>query len=128
VRYDDERRPYEIVFEDTGWRMALRPEFEPVRHKLYGYGPKEVRLSQEALEVLSLIAYRQPIGKEELDSLCGARPAGVVNQLLRRELIALDRDRNDKKRVTYRTTPRFLQLFGLSHIDDLPQADDLYFK
>jgi segregation and condensation protein B len=128
LRYDAERRPYEIRLVEGGWQMTLRPEFEPVRHKVFGYGPKEIRLSQEALEVLALVAYRQPITREQLESTCGSKPQGVLGQLLRRELVSLTRHADDPKQVSYRTTPRFLQVFGLGSLDELPQADDLYFK
>ncbi len=128
VQYDRERRPYEISLVEGGWIMKLRHEYEPIRHKAYGYGPKEIRLSQEALEVLSLIAYHQPISKEEVERHFGTRPNAVLSQLLRRELIQLKRDADDKKNVNYETTPRFLQLFGLGSLAELPRAGDLYFK
>ncbi|WP_166823740.1 SMC-Scp complex subunit ScpB [Thalassoroseus pseudoceratinae] len=128
VQYDRERRPYEISLVEGGWIMKLRHEYEPIRHKVYGYGPKEIRLSQEALEMLSLIAYHQPISKEEVEKHFGSRPNAVLSQLLRRELIQLKRDPDDKKNVNYETTARFLQLFGLGSLDELPRAGDLYFK
>lgn len=128
VQYDRERRPYEISLVEGGWIMKLRHEYEPIRHKAYGYGPKEIRLSQEALEVLSLIAYHQPISKEDVEKHFGSRPNTVLSQLLRRELIQLKRDADDKKNVNYETTPRFLQLFGLGSLAELPRAGDLYFK
>lgn len=128
VLYDQERRPYEITLVEGGWIMKLRHEYEPIRHKVYGYGPKEIRLSQEAIQVLSLIAYHQPISKEEVEKHLGSRPNGVLSQLLRRELIQLKRDPEDKSNVNYETTSRFLQLFGLGSLAELPRAGDLYFK
>jgi segregation and condensation protein B len=128
LRYDEENRPYEIRLEEGGYRMVLRPEFESVRNKSYGFGPKEVRLSQEALEVLALIAYRQPISKEQIEQAGKSHANGVLRQLLRREIVGLERTGKSAKDVTYHTTPRFLQIFGIADLSELPHAEDLSFK
>jgi len=128
VQYSDQGRPYEIRLGDGGYRLVLRTEFEGLRHRVYGTGPREVRLSQDVLEVLALVAYRQPVTADEIEA-CGKKNAGnLLRQLLRRELIAITRGDNGPKDVTYHTTPRFLQLFGLGDLDDLPRADDISFK
>src|SRR5438876_3919056 len=67
-RYKSQRRPYSIQPKDGGHVVALRPQFHSLREKLFG-GPREARLSQAALDVLSLVAYRQPIDKPEIDAL-----------------------------------------------------------
>lgn len=128
VRYEAEGRPYEIRFGKGGYRMVLRSEFDEVRNRVYGLGPKEIKLSQDALEVLSLVAYEQPVSNARVLELRGGNSGNVLRQLLRRELIALERIDGDHKQVLYRTTPRFLQAFGLRGLEDLPQADDLAFK
>ncbi|MEZ6065149.1 MAG: SMC-Scp complex subunit ScpB [Planctomycetaceae bacterium] len=77
--YTAQQRPYEVRLGDGGYRLELRSDFEKVRAKVYGQGPKEVRLSQDTLEVLAFIAYRQPVakedfaetGKEECPGCCG---------------------------------------------------------
>jgi segregation and condensation protein B len=61
--YLAEGRPYEIRLGEGGYRMAVRSEYEPVRNRVFGVGQREVRLTQEALEVLSLVAYKQPISR-----------------------------------------------------------------
>lgn len=126
-QYRSENCPYEIRLADGGYRMELRHEFAKVRHRVFGLGPKEVRLSQDALEVLALVAYRQPISKQQVEEAIGRNPGGLLSQLVRRELVAVQRGSSSKD-VTYRTTPRFLQLFGLASLDDLPQAEELTFK
>ena len=128
LQYVDEARPYEIRLGEGGYRMVLREEFERIRNRVFGIGPREVRLSQDVLEVLALVAYRQPITPEEIEELGKEKPGPLLRQLLRRELIALERDSENRKRVTYSTTKRFLSLFGLGSIDELPQADELAFK
>jgi segregation and condensation protein B len=128
LQYVDESRPYEIRLGEGGYRMVLREEFERIRNRVFGIGPREVKLSQDVLEVLALVAYRQPITPEEIEDLGKEKPGPLLRQLLRRELITLERDTEDRKRVTYSTSKRFLSLFGLGSLDELPQADELAFK
>ena len=127
-QYAAEGRPYEIRLGDGGYRMSLREEFERIRHKVYGLGPKEVRLSQDALEVLAVVAYHQPIQQAQVEELgkpgCGA----VLRQLVRRELIAVERDPAKPREVSYKTTPRFLSLFGISSLDELPRHEQVSYK
>ena len=127
-QYATENRPYEIQFGKGGYRIALQAEFEPIRNRVYGYGPKEIKLSQEALEILSLVAYKQPITQSEIEQLDKPNAKSMLRQLLRRELIAMERTDPASRDVSYRTSPRFLQVFGLSDIEELPQAEDLGFK
>eukprot|EP00913_Durusdinium_trenchii_P008821 g8287.t1 len=112
-QYAEEKRPYEIQFGEGGYRLALKSEYHRVRNRVFGVGPKEIRLSQDALETLSLVAYRQPVTPGEIDKLRGQPSAGTLRQLIRRELIALQRDPENRKHVEYRTTARFLEVFGL---------------
>jgi segregation and condensation protein B len=128
LQYVDEARPYEIRLGEGGYRMVLREEHERIRNRVFGIGPREVKLSQDVLEVLALVAYRQPVTPEEIEELGKEKPGPFLRQLLRRELISLERDAKNRKRVTYSTTKRFLSLFGLGSIDELPQADELAFK
>ena len=127
-RYNDEERPYEIRLGEGGYRIVLRDEFNAVRNRVFGIGPREVKLSQDVLEVLALVAYRQPITQKEIEQLGKDSPGGALRQLLRRQIIELQRDEQDRKLVTYSTTPRFLSVFGIGTIDELPQADELAFK
>jgi segregation and condensation protein B len=90
--YAAENRPYEIRFGTGGYRMELREAFDPVRNRVFGIGPKEVKLNQDALEVLSLVAYQQPITKEAVDDHLKSNASNILRQLLQRQLIAIRRD------------------------------------
>ncbi|WP_010584965.1 SMC-Scp complex subunit ScpB [Schlesneria paludicola] len=127
-QYAAEGRPYEIRLGEGGYRMALRDEFERIRHKVYGLGPKEVRLSQEALEVLAVVAYHQPIKQAQVEALGKPGCGSVLRQLLRRELLAVERDPAAPREVSYKTTPRFLSLFGIRNLDDLPRHEQVSYK
>ncbi|MEQ8637030.1 SMC-Scp complex subunit ScpB [Gimesia maris] len=127
-QYIEEARPYEIRMEEGGYRLILRHDFERIRNRVYGFGPKEVKLSQDALEVLALVAYQQPITKDQIIEAGKDKANGVLRQLLRRELIAIERNEDKKAEVKYITTARFLQVFGLGNIEELPYIESLSHK
>ncbi len=113
--YRTQRRPYTVQPRNGGWVLVARPNTSAVRERLSG-GPKVARLSQPAVDVLGLVAYRQPVSKAAVDAARGADSAGPLRQLVRLGLVTLRRDAGG-----YATTPRFLELFGLSRVDDLPR-------
>lgn len=123
--YLSEGRPYEVRLTEGGYRMVLRPEFNSVRSKVFGQGPKEVKLSQDVLEILAFVAYRQPVTREEVEQTEKKNVGAILRQLLRRELVALKREDDEE---TYHTTQRFLDLFGLASLADLPRMADFTFK
>jgi segregation and condensation protein B len=125
LEYASQQRPYEIRLGDGGYRMALRTEFEAVRNRVYGVGPRDVKLSQDVLEVLALVAYQQPIAHSAVEACGKANVANILRQLLRRELINLTRIDQTRMGVEYRTSPRFLQVFGLGNLNELPRPEDL---
>ncbi len=116
-------RPYQVQLQERGYILTLKPRFNNMREKLFG-GVREARLSQAAVDVLSLVAYKQPATRQEIDSLRGSDSGGVLRQLIRHGLIALQRIEGESDQ-RYVTTPRFLLLFGLTSLDDLPQTQDL---
>lgn len=125
ARYQSENRPYEARLIEGGYCLQLRAEFESVRQRVFGQGPREVKLSQEALEILAFIAYRQPVTRGELEAVDRPQWPAVVRQLLRRQLVSLERHAEGER---YRTTPRFLEVFGLTSVEDLPTTSDFQFK
>jgi segregation and condensation protein B len=126
-RYRLELRPYFVELEDGHYRLALHEEFEPVRSRVHGQGPRDVKLAPDALEVLALVAYQQPLSKEELDASGKPEADSIIRQLIRRDLVSISRG-EDGKSIRYSTSPRFLELFGLRSLNDLPRAEDLRFK
>jgi segregation and condensation protein B len=122
--YRAQNRPYSIQPRDAGYVLAVKPAFRGVREKLFG-GPREARLTQPALDVLSLVAYRQPITKADVDALRGADSGAILRQLMRLGLVAVARrGEADDRQVCYGTAPRFLELFGLSSLDELPRLSE----
>ena len=108
-----------------GYQLKTRPEFAVWTNKLFEQ-PKAPRLSQPALETLAVIAYRQPIGRAEIESVRGVAVDGVVATLLDRKVIRIaGRSEQPGRPLLYETTPLFLELFGLKSLDELPNADEL---
>ena len=122
--YRRQGRPYVIQSQGPGSVLVLRPRHRPVLDRLYG-STREARLSNAAVDVLALVAYRQPATKQEIDSLRGAESGALLRQLVRRGLIALQRGDGEQRDPCYLTTPRFLELFGLKSLEDLPRTQDL---
>lgn len=122
-RYRDQGAAYQIVSEGSGYRMALRSDFESVRNRFYGK-VREVRLSQTAIDILAIVAYNQPVDRKEIDKLRGKPSGGMLNQLVRRDLISVERTDERPKRIVYRTTDRFLAFLNIDSIDDLPFGED----
>jgi len=121
--YRNQNRPYHVVHRPAGYVMQLRPRYAGLHEKMFG-GPREARLNQPALDVLSLVAYRQPIGKSELDTIRGQDSAGVVRQLVRLGLIAVAERASGERETLYGTTDRFLEIFSLRSLDDLPTVGE----
>jgi len=122
--YEANRCPYRIVSEGAGYRLVLREEFHALRDKFYGR-VQHARLSQAAVEVLSLVAYNGSLSGDEVAKLRGKPTGAILAQLVRRQLLALEREVAAPRAVRYRPTQRFLDLFGLERLEDLPRSQDL---
>lgn len=121
-RYKSQGRPYHVTQLPDGYVMALRPSFRQVRERMQG-AVREARLSPHAIEVLAIVAYRQPIAKDEVDSLRGSDSGPLLRQLARHGLVQVSEEADSITR--YATTPRFLELFQLPDLADLPRTADL---
>ncbi|NLX96077.1 MAG: SMC-Scp complex subunit ScpB [Rhodopirellula sp.] len=116
--------PYRIAGEGAGYRLTLAQAFHPVRDKFYGR-VREARLSQAAVDVLAIVAYRQPLTAEDIARLRAAPSAHILAQLVRRRLLRIERAEGKPRITRYYTTDRFLELFGLESLEDLPQSEEL---
>jgi len=125
-RYRRQRRPYEIQLTPSGYQIVLRPRYASYLARLAARS-RTVRLSQAAIEVLALVAYRQPITAQEIDTIRGSDSTGVLRQLRRRNLIAVAEEPDaTSKAPKYVTTQRFAELFQLQDLGDLLKLQDLH--
>ena len=118
--------PFGIRSRGTGYRLELNEAYDHVRQRFYGR-VRRARLSQMAVDVLAIVAYNQPVTRPQVDKLLshsGTNLGRVLNQLVRRELIALRITEGTPKRREYVTTDRFLDLFDLDDLDDLPRSEE----
>ncbi len=122
-RYETLGAPYRVVGEQGGYRLALREEYRRLRDGFFGR-VRQARLSQAAIDVLSLVAYRQPITGEEIRRLRGTPSRHVLAHLVRRGLLRVERPEPNRPTHHYHTTERFLRLFNLESLDDLPQSEE----
>ncbi|MGI6732597.1 MAG: SMC-Scp complex subunit ScpB [Anaerovoracaceae bacterium] len=87
---------------------------------------KEKRLSQSAMEVLAIIAYKQPVTKGEIEAIRGIKCDRVIEGLLKKELIEeVGRSAGIGRPILYGTTKAFLKNFGFKNLDDLPRMEDI---
>ncbi|HTU27018.1 MAG TPA: SMC-Scp complex subunit ScpB, partial [Pirellulales bacterium] len=108
-----------------GFQLLSRGGFGSWLRRLYP-SAVESRLSGPALETLAIVAYRQPVLKAEIDGLRGVDCGEIVRQLMDRELVRMIGRSSDLGRpYLYGTTKRFLRVFGLRSLDDLPRAAEL---
>ena len=115
----------EILSVAGGYQIRTKPEHDIyVRRLLNKTG--QLHLSQAALETLSIIAYKQPISRSDIEAIRGVDCAGVLKTLLKKTLIKIrGRDEGPGRPLMYATTDEFLQAFGLSRLADLPKLKEV---
>jgi segregation and condensation protein B len=108
-----------------GYRIYTIPDYAEWVKALFSHNRKE-RLTPQALEVLSIVAYKQPIVKSEIDLIRGVNSEGPVFTLLDRKLITIvGRKPAPGRPLLYGTTKEFLTHFGLNDVEDLPRMEEL---
>lgn len=125
VEYDKSGRSFRIERLAGGYQILTRPQFSELLERLFGQR-HDSRLSQAALETLSIIAYRQPILRAEVEAIRGVACGEVLRSLLERRLIKITgRAEEIGRPMLYGTTSEFLKVFGLASLDDLPSVQGL---
>lgn len=123
--YDDGERAFTIVEIAGGYQLLTRPEYAPVLER-FETVPVTARLSTAALETLAIIAYRQPVGRAEIEEIRGVGSGGVLKTLLERALIeVVGRGEGLGRPLLYGTTRTFLEHFGFRTLEELPRSDEL---
>jgi segregation and condensation protein B len=123
--YDESERAFQIVDLGEGYQILTRPEFAPYLER-FDTVPRPPRLSGPALETLAIIAYRQPIGRIEIEYIRGVQATGVIRTLQDRDLVeVVGRAEGLGRPLLYGTSRRFLEHFGFASLDDLPRPEDL---
>ncbi|MEO0086230.1 MAG: SMC-Scp complex subunit ScpB [candidate division WOR-3 bacterium] len=118
-------RTFRINRVAQGFQLYTLPDYADWVRRLYQH-THVIRLSRAALEVLAVVAYRQPITRPEIDKLRGVDCSGPLITLLERGLITTaGRAHRPGNPFLYRTTREFLRYFGLESLDDLPKPEEI---
>ncbi len=124
-KYNEQGAAFRILRISNGYTFATMPEYA----KYIGFLSSEKskrRLSQAALETLSIIAYKQPITKPELELIRGVNSDYIINSLLEKNLVTIQgRAETIGRPLLYGTTDEFLKYFGLNKISDLPKPREI---
>lgn len=121
--YTTHRRGIRLIRLEDAWQMCTNPAFYDVliRHELH---PKKPRLTDVQLETLSVIAYRQPVTKAEIERIRGVNSDHAVNKLVEYSLVReLGRAKLPGRPILFGTTEEFLRSFGVSSKDELPEIN-----
>lgn len=123
--YYGEEHGVELVEIAEGWQFLTRREYaEAIERTQFSLRPR--RLSPAALETLAIIAYRQPVGRLEIDEIRGVDSGAVIDKLVERGLIeVVTRGEGLGRPLLYGTTPSFLEILGLKDLEDLPRLEEL---
>ncbi|GAB6282050.1 MAG: SMC-Scp complex subunit ScpB [Ignavibacterium sp.] len=123
--YSENNLSFRIIKIAEGLAFATKPEFS----KYVGYLSSEKskrKLSQQALETLAIIAYKQPITKPELEQIRGVNVDYIISTLIEKNLITIvGRAETIGRPLLYGTTSEFLKYFGLNKLSDLPKPREI---
>ncbi len=118
-------RGYLLHEDGAGLRLLTKPEFAPFVARLRGER-RRVRLSSAAFETLAVIAYRQPVKRSDLEAVRGVQCGPILKNLMEWSLVrVVGQDESIGRPLLYGTTTEFLELLGLSGLDDLPEPERL---
>jgi segregation and condensation protein B len=123
--YNTADRAFEIREIAEGYQMLTRPDFEDELQDFYGR-EQDHSLSQAAMETLSIVAYEQPITRSELESVRGVQSGQLLRNLMDQGFLTMKGRKDAPGRpILYGTSEQFLEVFGLSSIDELPEPEEL---
>ena len=118
-KYQSEDRGFELRQISGGWRFYSHPDLAPLVEKFVLDG-QQARLTQAALETLSVIAYKQPVSRARVSAIRGVNVEAVMKTLVTRGLVEEAGVEGESGAVLYKTTSFFLEKLGLNKVEDLP--------
>ena len=125
MRTRESARAFQIYQMGDGYQILTRPEYAPYLER-FDSVPRAPHLSPAALETLAIIAYRNPIGRIEIEEVRGVSATSVLRTLLDWELVeVVGRAEGLGRPLLYGVTQKFLEHFGLQDLSDLPGPDEL---
>lgn len=124
--YDQRGRALQVVEVAGGFQLMTRTQLAPWIGRLHGEA-RDVRLSAPALETLAVVAYRQPVVRAEIEAIRGVQCGEILRVLMERDLLRIvGRAEELGRPFLYGTTKKFLEVFGLRRLDQLPVIDQIH--
>ena len=125
IQYNNEDHAFEIRQVSGGYQLVSSDVYEPyIRRMLNRAG--RISLSSASMDCLSIIAYKQPISRYEIEAIRGVDSSGVLKTLLGKKLIKIKgRDNGPGRPLLYQTTNTFLEYFGINRLSDLPKLKEI---
>jgi segregation and condensation protein B len=125
-RYDERGSALQVVEVAGGVQLFTRPVVADWVRRLHGES-EEVRLSPPAMETLAVVAYRQPVVRAEIEAIRGVQCGEILRVLMERDLLRIvGRSEELGRPFLYGTTKKFLQVFGLRRLEQLPPIDQIH--
>jgi segregation and condensation protein B len=123
--YEQTERAFQIYEVAGGYQLLTRPDYASFLER-YETVPQTARLSYPGLETLAIVAYRQPIGRAEIEEIRGVGSTGALKTLSERGLVEVTaRGEGLGRPLLYGTTAKFLEHFGFRSLEDLPRPEEL---
>lgn len=123
--YGGDGHGVELVEIAQGWQFLTRREYAEAIERAE-FALRTRRLSPAALETVAIVAYRQPVGRLEIDEIRGVDSGAVLDKLVERGLVeVVTRGEGLGRPLLYGTTPQFLEILGLRDLDELPRLEEL---
>jgi len=124
-KYEKNGSPLDIIEAAGGFQIVTREEYAKWIKQLYR-GRSANRLTQRALETLAIIAYKQPLTKQEVEGIRGVNSDAVIKTLMERNLITISgRVKAPGNPLLYSTTKKFLEYFGIASLKDMPKLQEI---
>lgn len=123
-KYESENAAYRVDVDDGTLRLRIADDLLEFQNEHHGRN-REFALSQAAIDTLAVVAYRQPISRDDVEKARNRPVGGVLNQLVKRNLLQTIPAPDKPRLKLYQTTDRFLDLFRLDSLYDLPQSHEV---
>ena len=125
--YNEKKHGFTIINVAEGLQLVSNPHYKDELQELFGR-KNEFHIPKSALETLAIIAYKQPITKEEIDGIRGVSSTRSVNLLLSMKLITISGNHKELNLPLYSTTEKFLEMFRIKNFSDLPPLNSIDFN
>jgi segregation and condensation protein B len=124
IQYEESHRAFRVEQVAGGYQILTLPEFGEHLKKLH-QREIDAKLTKAALETLAIIAYKQPILRADIEAIRGVMCGETIRSLMEKRLVNIaGRAEEPGRPILYGTTKRFLEVFGLNTLKDLPQSED----